>query len=200
MSKTFNLTGTAYWAKVLGDPVENYLETANEWTIDVTPDQRGLDLLRRLGLGEKLRNKDDDRGDFITFRRNELSKKDNTPNDPIEIVDADGQPWDTSVNEEGLPNKPIGNGSTVKVRFSVFDMPAKGKFKAIIKPVIYKVTVLEWVEFKKHAKITDGQKAKSHDERVQTAGTSTSPVAKKRPAAVPKKPWETEIEEEAEEE
>lgn len=140
MSKTFNLTGKAFWVKVLGDPVENYREDGNEWCIDVTPNQKGIELLRRIGLGEKLRNKDDDREDFITFRRNEL-KKDGTENNKIEVVDADGNPWDE--------DKPIGNGSTVKVRFSVFEMPAKGKFKAIIKPVIYKITVLELVEYKR---------------------------------------------------
>ena len=140
MTKTFNLTGKAFWCKVLGDPVENYREDGNEWTLDVTPNQKGIELLRRIGLGEKLRNKDDDRDDFITFRRNEL-KKDGTPNNKIEVVDAEGNPWDE--------DKAIGNGSTVKVRFSVFEMPAKGKFKAIIKPVIYKITVLDLVEYKK---------------------------------------------------
>lgn len=137
MSKNFNLTGIAYWAKLV-EPQENYREDGNEWSIDVTPDQKGIDLLRRVGLGEKLRNKDDDREDFITFRRNEL-KKDGTANNPVEVVDADGNPWPDNVL--------IGNGSKVKIKFSVFDMPAKGKFKAIIKPVIYKVTVLELKEY-----------------------------------------------------
>lgn len=140
MGKTFNMTGKAFWCKVLGDPVENYQETGNEWTVDVQPDVKGLALLKRVGLGEKVRNKDDDREDFITFRRNEL-KKDGQPNDKIEVVDADGNPWPE--------DKPIGNGSTVKVRFSVFEMPARGKFKAIIKPVLYKITVVDLVEFKK---------------------------------------------------
>jgi hypothetical protein len=140
MTKTYNLAGTAYWAKVLGEPEENYRGDGNEWSIDVTPDQRGLDLIRRIGLGDKLRNKDDDREEFITFRRREL-KKDGEPNDHIEVVDADGNPWDDK--------KAIGNGSKVKIKFSVFHMPAKGKFKEITKPVIYKITVAELVEYVK---------------------------------------------------
>lgn len=151
MTKTFNLTGVAHWVKVIGDPVENYREDGNEWTIDVTPDQRGIELLRRVGLGEKLRNKDDDRDDFITFRRNEL-KKDGSANNHIEVVDAEGNPWNMEVGADGYPVTPIGNGSLVKVKFSVFEMPARGKFKALIKPVIYKITVTELKEFKKREK------------------------------------------------
>jgi hypothetical protein len=140
MAKVFNMTGKAFWVKVLGEPTENYQETGNEWTMDVQPNEKGIALLKRVGLAEKIRNKDDDREDFITFRRNEL-KKDGSENNKIEVVDADGNPWPE--------DKAIGNGSTVKVRFSVFEMPAKGKFKAIIKPVIYKVTVVDLVEYKK---------------------------------------------------
>ncbi len=173
MPKTYNLTGTAHWVKVLGEPVENYREDGNEWTIDVTPNERGIELLRRIGLGEKLRNKDDDRDDFITFRRNELSKKDNTPNKHIEVVDAEGAAWDPDVS--------IGNGSTVKIKFSVFDMPAKGKFKAIIKPVIYKITVLELVEYKPTPK--DGTAKYS----APSVAASKQEAAAETPAAAPAK-------------
>lgn len=177
MTKTFNLTGIAAWAKVIGEPVENYREDGNEWTIDVTPNQKGIELLRRVGLGEKLRNKDDDRDDFITFRRNEL-KKDGTPNNTIEIVDEAGEPWDISIGEDGYPVRPIGNGSTVKIKFSVFEMPAKGKFKAIIKPVIYKITVVELKEFKKREK------------PVQQAGkAAVDTVVKKKRAAPEAEQW-----------
>lgn len=143
MSKNFTMTGTVYWEKLRGEPQPSYDEAKNEWSIDITPDARGGDLLKRIGLAGKLRNKDDDRGDFITFRRPEL-KKDGTANGHVEIVDEAGEPWPEDVL--------IGNGSQVKVKFGVLDLPAKGKFKAFIKPILYKVTVTKLVEFKPKVK------------------------------------------------
>lgn len=185
MTKTFNLTGKAYWVKVIGDPVENFREDGNEWTIDVAPNQKGIDLLKRVGLEKNLRDKDDDRGEFITFRRNEL-KKNGEPNSPIEVVDAEGNPWDTTIGEDGYPVKPIGNESLVKIKFSVFHMPAKGKFKEVIKPVIYKITVLELVEYKKREKVAKADQAGA---AVSATVAAEKKIVKKKPAPAAAEEW-----------
>lgn len=138
MARNYNLTGKLYWAKVFGAPVETYQGDAEEWTLDVTPDQRGIELLNRIGLGGKLRNKDDDREDFITFRRAAINKTKNVPNNHIEVVDSEDNPWD----EQAHPQ--LGNGTIVKVKFNVFQKAAQGKFKEIIKPVIFQIKVIEF--------------------------------------------------------
>lgn len=173
--KNFNMTGTIFWEKLRGDPQPGYDEDKNEWSVDFTPNQKGLDLLKRIGLGEKLRSKDDDREDFITFRRPEL-KKDGTANGHVEVVDAEGNPFP----EEKL----IGNGTGAKVKFGVLDLPARGKFKAFIKPVLYKVTITNLVEFQRKAKVSpdkaDGASTEAASEVSAQAGT-TKPARK--PAA-----------------
>lgn len=118
MADKFNyITGVTNWTKVLGAPVQNYNRDGNEWTFDFTPDAAGLALIEELGIADKLKNKDDIRGKFITFKQKEF-RADGKPNFPITVVDAANRPWDPEVK--------IGNGSTVEVKFKVVDY-GKGK-------------------------------------------------------------------------
>jgi hypothetical protein len=125
---THVIRGTLNWAKVLGAPQFNEYAKEKQWSVDVSPDDKGLAELKRLKLstGEKskLKNKKDGRGDFISFRQSEF-KKNGEPNDPIKITDAQGNPWPA--------NKLIGNGSKADVKFSYCDFGAtKGSYiKAI---------------------------------------------------------------------
>lgn len=134
------ITGKSYWNKILGKPVPKYempTDTAlqnREWTFDLAVDKETVTTLKKLGLGPKIKNKGDDRGNFIQFRRNATKQDaDNTPNNPIKVVDHHGKPWDTK--------KPIGNGSTLNVRFNVW----QGKKSA--KPVVLAVQVWDLVEY-----------------------------------------------------
>lgn len=133
---SYLITGKAYWAKVLGDPVDNYSKDGKEWTIDVALDREALGILKGLGLDHKVRSKDDGRGPFVTFTRRELKRRTGAPNTPIRVVDFDNKVWDKS--------KPIGNGSTVQVKFNTFEPQARGAKKGY---AILEVKVLDWVEY-----------------------------------------------------
>lgn len=146
------ITGKVYWAKIIGQPVQAYNENEKEWTIDVALDDNALDTIKSLGLGWKVKNKGDERGDYYIFQRRELKKKDNTPNQPISVVDAQGKPWDGGL---------IGNGSLVQVEFNTFLVPAYKKLAAHQKDAILSVTVLEHVPYVKPDK-SEGNTAKEN--------------------------------------
>lgn len=155
MSKqNFLITGKAYWTKVLGAPVPNYDENAKEWSIDVTLDGPTTDYIKRLGLTSKIKNKgdQDERGDFMTFKRPEINRFKNAPNKPIPVLAADGTDWPVDVA--------IGNGTKVQVKFGVFEVPTRGKFKGGPKAVIYEIKVLELVSYVKPPDTTGEQASK----------------------------------------
>lgn len=115
---SYTIRGVAHWAKVLGEPVWNYGGDNREWTIDVTPDADGIKLLKQLGVDDRLKNKNDERGKFIQFRQRER-RLDGSMNRPISVVDVEGQHWPE--------NKLIGNGSVVDVKFDYRDYGAGKK-------------------------------------------------------------------------
>lgn len=108
------ITGNAFWTK-LSRPVENYNKDGQEWTLDVAIDDKTSKELKGYGLGSKVKNKGDERGDFITFKRSTVKRsgpKKGEDNKPITLVGPDGKtPWPSSTH--------IGNGSVVKVKFSL---------------------------------------------------------------------------------
>jgi hypothetical protein len=128
MANTYVIRGKGNWMKILGAPVLNYAGDGKEWTMDITPDEEGIATLREVGLADRLKNKGDDRGEFIPFRQRE-KRMDGTLNRPVSVVDADGNPWPQ--------DKLIGNGSTVDVKFEVKDY-GKGK-KAGVYPQAVRV-------------------------------------------------------------
>lgn len=121
---THVIRGTLHWAKVLGQPLMNDYAKQRQWSVDVTPNAEGMATLKRLKLQGKMKNKDDARGDFISFRVSEF-KKSGEENEPINIVDVEGNPWPS--------HKKIGNGSIADVKFSYCDYgQTKGSYvKAI---------------------------------------------------------------------
>lgn len=131
---THVIRGVLNWAKVLGQPIMNDYAKERQWSVDVSPDAKGLAELKKLKLTNKLKNKKDNRKDFISFRLGEF-KKNGQPNDPIYIEDAKGNPWPKDVK--------IGNGSIADVKFSYTDFGStKGSYiKAIriVKHVPYVV-------------------------------------------------------------
>lgn len=115
------IRGKVHWAKVLGDPVLNYGGDAKEWTLDLTPDDEGLQLIESLGLNDRLKNKNDERGQFMAFRQRE-KRMDGSLNRRISVEDADGNPWPH--------DKLIGNGSDVDLKFEFKDY-GKGKYPGL---------------------------------------------------------------------
>lgn len=136
---THVLRGTLYWAKVLGKPRKNTYTDENEWSVDVTPDAKGLEEIKRLGISDKLKNKDDDRKDFISFRQRESRVDAKTGerlmNRPIRILDVQGNDWPQ--------DKLIGNGSVADVKFTVKDN-GRGKRKGAY---IVAIRVLDLVPY-----------------------------------------------------
>lgn len=129
------LQGTAHWAKVTGPAKPAYGDTHNEWSVDVSIDEKTMAKLKEQGVDHKVRNKDDDRGDFLTFRRKEL-KKDGSPAARIAIVDAKGEPWDL--------NTLIGNGSTVNIKYVINEGELPRPWK---RPDILAMQVVELVPY-----------------------------------------------------
>ena len=132
------IKGNAYWAKVLGKPAKGYNEGEFEWSIDVTVNAETRKLLAEAGIADRIKNKNDARGDFIQFKRKSV-KYDGTPAKPIRVVDAAGKPWD----QDTL----IGNGSVVNVQFLINEIPLAGGKRVIIKPSVVAIQVWELVPY-----------------------------------------------------
>ncbi len=133
-NNTHYISGTGYWMKVLGDPVDNYQKDGKEWVFDLTPDAEGVKLLKKLKLDDRLKNKEDDRGTFFSFKQRS-TRMDGSPNKPINVVDANGHPWDK--------NEKLGNGTKVDVKFNIRDYGA-GKRMGVYPQAI---RVMEHVEY-----------------------------------------------------
>src|SRR4051812_34403485 len=123
--------GKAYWAKVVGNPVPGYDKTKKEWSFDLALGGATIDgqdatkALRSLGLGRYIKNKADDRGDYIHMKRKAL-KADGSASTPIRIVDHHNEPWDTRL---------IGNGSTLNVSVGLNENPGPtGKPQVFMSP------------------------------------------------------------------
>lgn len=123
--------GKLQYAKVLGDPVDNYAKDGKEWKFDFVPnDQDGATKeLKGLGVGDRLRSKEKADGEplydgakFLSFKHR-ATKADGSPNDPIKVLTAAAKPW---------PNADIllGNDTVADVTFVVIDN-GKGRFKGM---------------------------------------------------------------------
>lgn len=114
---SYVIRGVAHWAKVLGEPVMNYGGDNREWTVDLSPDEDGMRLVNELGLEGRLKEKGDERGQFMAFRQRE-KRLDGSLNRRISVVDSQNNPWPQ--------DRLIGNGSVVEIRFDYRDY-GKGK-------------------------------------------------------------------------
>lgn len=143
-NKSYTITGQIYWAKIFGDPQPGYDEEKKEWSFDFVPDAAGVVTIKKLGLGEKFKNKGDARGDFLAFKRPEMNRMKGSPNSPIPVVDVKDETWPD--------NTPLGNGTKAQVTFGIAEWPTKGKIKAGMKPVPYEIKVLDLVEYQRSSK------------------------------------------------
>ena len=104
------ISGKAYWASITAP------NTTFEpcWTIDVTLDEENYEKV--IADGVPVKNKSDDRGNFVTVKRKVDGK--HGPNTAPELVDAQRQP---------MFNTLIGNGSDVNVLYRPYDWTHKQK-------------------------------------------------------------------------
>lgn len=129
------IRGKTKWAKIVGKPGWGYQNQHKEWSFDLGIDDETKKALLDAGMDRKyLKNVDDDRGTFISFKRKEL-KKDGTPSKAPAIFDRKGNAWDDKTL--------IGNGSILNVKIALNEIPnQKG-----LKPGFIKIQVWELVEY-----------------------------------------------------
>lgn len=129
------LRGPIHWAKVLGDPVDNYDKNGREWTFDVSLSTDGVRQIKLIKVNgqpvKNIKNRDDDRGDFVQFKQKFREAEDyerygqkvrTVDEQRIKVMDASGQPWDQNVK--------LGNGTIADVKFEVVDY-GKGKYAGV---------------------------------------------------------------------
>ena len=107
------MSGTAYWASVI---TPNTKFDAGVWTIDVG----NLDDLNKKKAqkdGLTIKNKGDEKEDFVTFKRKVRNNKGNLNRQP-NVVDA---------NKRLITETMIGNGSKVNVLYEPFEWNFGGK-------------------------------------------------------------------------
>jgi hypothetical protein len=108
------ISGKAYWASI-ATPNTTF-DPDGVWTVDVgNLDKAAIDQLKNDGLTVK--NKGDDRGDFVTIKR-KVRRKDGQMNRTPDLVDA---------KKRQMSNTMIGNGSDVNVLYSTYDWEFKGR-------------------------------------------------------------------------
>ena len=108
------LKGNAYWASIVSP--NTTFDSDGVWSIDVgNLDKKNTDVAKADGLSVK--NKGDDRGDFVTVKR-KVRRKDGNMNKAPEVVDA---------GKRAMSGTLIGNGSEVNVLYSTYDWEFKGR-------------------------------------------------------------------------
>ena len=126
------LKGKAHWAK-LDRAVNAFDPSKPRWSIDVELDAEGKAQIEELGIPVK--NKDDDRGDFVTFQKDQfLSNGQELPKP--RLIDA---------KKNDISGTLVGNGSMVKVSF----YPKEWKYanRQGVRGVLKDVQLLELVEY-----------------------------------------------------
>lgn len=131
------INGKGYWFKAAGKPRVNKYSNKEQWSFDLSITEDTQKSLLDKGMRKNyLRNKDDERGTFLTFVRDAV-KQDGTDGKPFKIIDAHGNPW-----PEG---KLVGNGSELNVVVTLNEREFnKQKF---LKPSAVAVQVWNLVEY-----------------------------------------------------
>ena len=122
------LKGKAFWAAV-AQPNTTFEPV---WQVDLALDKAGVKAAKATGV--EVKNKGDDRGDFISIKR-KVNRKDGGTNNPPAVVDNELRPF-TDL---------IGNGSLVNVKFKTFDWEYRGK--SGVGTDLVKIQVVEHVSY-----------------------------------------------------
>ena len=109
------ISGKAYWASIVAP--NTTFDSDGVWSIDVCNlDKKNLDIVKKDGLTVK--NKGEDRGDFVTVIRNVRNQKSGELNRAPTVVDA---------QKRAMMNTAVGNGSVVNVKYNPFDWDFGGR-------------------------------------------------------------------------
>ena len=108
------ITGTAYWAAITNP--NTTFDSDGIWSIDVANlDKKNLEMVKKDGLA--IKNKGDDRGDFVTVKRR-VRRKDGSLNRAPDLVDG---------QKRTMTNTLIGNGTKVNVHYTTYEWEFKGR-------------------------------------------------------------------------
>jgi hypothetical protein len=122
------LSGKVYWASVQA-PNTTY---EPEWGLDLIVDDNNRKAIEADGL--TIKNKGDERGDFVHIRQ-KTTRRDGSTNEAPEVMDAQKQPFDQLV----------GNGSVCNVMYTPFHWDMNGK--SGVSPLLKKVQVVSLVPY-----------------------------------------------------
>jgi|TARA_R100000152_G_C6733685_1_gene158087 hypothetical protein len=160
------ISGISYWAKVHKPAVDDY-NPDGIYSIDVAVDSKTEAQLKKLGLGKRIKNKEDDRGNFIQIKR-KVKKRDGSMNTPVRVVDAQKNP----IPETTL----IGNGSKVNVLFDTYDYDVAGNKG--VGSALKAVQVIDLVSYKEELgdlpKVKGGFESPADDKPQQTNGQAVN--------------------------
>jgi len=108
------ISGTAYWAAITNP--NTTFDSDGIWSIDVANlDKKNLEMVKKDGL--VIKNKGDDREDFVTVKRR-VRRKDGSLNRAPDLVDG---------QKRTMTNTLIGNGSKVNVHYTTYEWEFKGR-------------------------------------------------------------------------
>lgn len=131
------ISGKAFWAKLSTPRPNKFKEGTRQWSFDLSVDEKTQQLLLDKGMRKNyLRDRQDERGVFLTFVRDE-TKKDGSAGKPFKVVDAHGEPWPDG--------KLIGNGSIFNVQVTLNEVSFRGD--KYLKPSAVSLQVWDLVEF-----------------------------------------------------
>lgn len=130
------IEGKIRYAKILGEPVDNYDKDGMEWTFEI----EATDATKAILKAKRCKNrfKSIDGVDYTKFQRDSV-KKDGSAAKPFIVYDAYGDPWDQE--------KLIGNGSLVAVKVLFSEREHEGK--RFNKASAYEIVVVEHVPYTK---------------------------------------------------
>ena len=123
------LSGKAYWASVT-NPNTTFEPV---WSVDLAVKDGELDKARQMNLS--IKNKSDERGDFVTIKR-KVNRKDGSENQRPALMDS---------NKNDMGNTLVGNGSDVNVLFKTYEWEYAGKMG--IGTELQKVQVTKLIEY-----------------------------------------------------
>lgn len=151
------IQGKAYWASLINP--NTTFDSDGTWSIDVSLDEENKKIAEADGLA--IKNKNDDRGDFVSIKRN-VKRKDGNLNSAPEVLDA---------QKRTMLNTLVGNGSKVNVLYSTYEWKFKGR--AGVSADLKKVQVIDLVPYQGDADdafdvVPDGYSADA-DEKIPFA-------------------------------
>ena len=125
------IQGKAYWASLINP--NTTFDSDGTWSIDVRLYEKNKNIAEADGLA--IKNKNDDRGDFVNIKRH-VKRKDGNMNKAPEDLDA---------QKRTMIDTLIGNGSTVNVLYTTYEWKFKGR--SGVSADLKKVQVVELIPY-----------------------------------------------------